>query len=192
MKNVKRGKGFSLIEIIVAVSILVVLAGIAIPVIANQVNKAKAGKILNLAETLRGACERYKGDTGEYAREYTTSTSATNHRLSITQATIPGWDGPYIDHPLTRADNPFGGDVYVYSDLTGTGSGVRPNGFSLTGSGSNTHTGLGNFLGMREIPQDVAQMVDEALDRGLPGDWQTRGRVEYSGNRLAIYLCGGY
>jgi prepilin-type N-terminal cleavage/methylation domain-containing protein len=192
MDNIKKGKGFSLIEIIVAVSILVVLAGIAIPVIASQVNKAKAGKILRLAETLRSACERYKGDTGTYGREYTTSTSAINHRFSIAQTSVPGWDGPYIDHPLTQADNPFGGDVYVYSDLTGTGSGVRPNGFSLTGSGSNTHTGQGNFLGMKDIPQDVAEMVDEALDRGLPGNWQNRGRVEYSGTRLAIYLCGGY
>jgi prepilin-type N-terminal cleavage/methylation domain-containing protein len=192
MKNIERGKGFSLIEIIVAVSILVVLAGIAIPVVASQVNKAKAGKILALVETLRSACERYKGDTGQYTREYTTSTSATNHRLSIAQSSIPGWDGPYIDHPLTQSDNPFGGDVYIYEDLDGTGSGVRPNGFSLVGSGANTHTGQGNFLGLSNIPQDVAEMVNDALDRGTPGEWQHRGRVEFSRNQLAIYLCGGY
>lgn len=192
MKRSRTFRGFSLIEIIVAVSILVVLAGIAIPVIANQVDKAKAAKILNLAETLRGACERYRGDTGQYCREYTRSTANNNHRLSINQAAINGWDGPYIDHPLTRGDNPYGGHIYIYNNLTGSGGGVRPNGFDLTGGGAVTHMGPGNFVGFRDIPQEVAELVDEALDEGLPGSWDTRGRVEWYNNRLSLYLTGGY
>lgn len=190
MKKLYENKGFSLIEIIVAVSILVVLAGIAIPVVSNQVEKAKAGKILSLVETLRGACERHKADTGQYATEYSEKsyTAGTYHMLSVKQTTT-GWDGPYVDHPLTRGDNPFDGFVYLYSNLTG--GTIKPSGFDLTGSGAVTHQGNGNFIGFGAIPESVAERVDEGLDRGISGDWKTTGRVEYSGDKLAIYICGG-
>ena len=182
--------GFSLIEIIVAVSILVILAGIAIPVVSKQVDKAKAGKILSLVETLRSACERYRADTGDYATEYSEKsyTDDKYHRLALKQS-LDGWDGPYIDHPLTRGDNPFDGTCYLYANLTG-GS-VKPNGFDLLGRGRVTHKGNGNFLGLSGITEEVAQRVDEALDRGVPGDWKSTGRVEYSGGKLAIYISGG-
>ena len=182
-------KGFSLIEVIVAVSILVILAGIAVPVISSQVEKAKVGKIVSLVETLRGACDRYKADMGTYPREIGTSRKDTYHLLSLKPKNDTNWDGPYIDHPLADMDNPFGGDVYLYDNLTG--SKVTPKGFDLLGSGKKTHTGDGNFIGFTDIPQDIAEMVDEALDQGVKGNWKTTGRVEYQNNKLAIYLLGG-
>jgi len=191
MKKHRTDVGFSLIEVIVAVSILVILAGIAIPVVSKQVEKAKSGNILTLADTLRSACERYKSDTGEYATEYSEKsyTASKYHQLSLKQTSPTGWDGPYIDHPLTRGDNPYDGECYMYANLTG-GS-IKPNGFDLTGSGTVTHTGDGNFIGFAGIPESVAEKVDKAFDESVPGNWKTTGRVEYSSGKLAIYVCGG-
>ena len=53
MKSTNGIKGFTLIEIIVAISILVILAGIAIPVISGQIDKAKAAPYCWLCQTKR-------------------------------------------------------------------------------------------------------------------------------------------
>ena len=148
------------------------------PDVIEKLITEQGDHIKDLAETLRNCCERYKGDTGVYGYEYSTSTANGNHRFSITQ-TVQGWDGPYIDHPLMRSDNPFSGHVYVYANLTGSAGGFLANGFNLTGGAADTHTGDGNFIGMRDIPEDIAELVDEAFDEGIAGDWRTTGRGEW-------------
>jgi len=190
MQGLGSKKGFTLIEVIVAISILVILAGIAIPVVSKQIDKAKVSKILSLVETLRTACDTYHADTGLWSTEYSGAAYASSnfHTLSMEQAST-GWDGPYIDHPLGTGDNPFGGNCYLYPNLTG--GGIRPNGFDLLGTGTESHTGNGNFIGFGGISQDVAEGVDAAMDSGVAGSWASTGRVEYAGTSLSIYLCGG-
>jgi len=186
---VKKTRGFSLIEVIVAVSILVILAGIAIPAVSSQVEKAKVGKLISLVDTLRQACEQYKVDTNAYAIEYSgdTYTAAVYHRLSLS-STVNGWDGPYIDHPITVADNPFNSTIYMYSSLTS----VPDGGFDINGSGGLTHQGPGNYIRVYGLTENTAQRLNDSFDGDIPGNWQVSGRVKYSGNVLYVYLSGGY
>ena len=136
-----------MIEIIVAVSILVILAGIAIPVISKQVDKAKAGKIVTLAETLRNCCERYKGDTGVYGYEYSTSTANGNHRFSITQNQTLGTaagphrrpgrsgQGTHAPHPGRKPHERGGKSTGPEKRLRGGGEIVK---MGLVGGGPGT------------------------------------------------------
>ena len=178
MKTGKR-RGFTLVEIIVVVAVLVLLAAIVIPSVGSVGTDAKAAKILSIVDSLKKAVTMHYTDTGRLAIEYSGSNYASSdyHQLSLSQS-YSGWNGPYIDHPLTTGDNPFGGFVLLYSDLTG-GS-AKPNGFDLTGSGTASATGSGQFVAFSNVPESVAETIDDALDNGIPGDWETTGRVEYS------------
>lgn len=178
MNNSLRGeRGMTLIEIVVVISILAMIAGLLAPAVSNAMQDAKATKILAVADACKKACAQHYADTGKYALEYSGSSYAAKnyHMLSLTQ-TYPGWSGPYMDHPLSTGDNPYGGFTYMYSNLVG-GS-AKPNGFSPTGSG--TISGDGQFIGFSNIPENVAQLVDEAWDKGISASWKTTGRVEYT------------
>jgi hypothetical protein len=151
----------------------------------------QASKILAVADTLKKAADKHYADTGRLAVEYSPTaagayTNAASHQLSM-QQTYANWRGPYLDHPLTRADNPFQGAIYVYASLNLSQTG---GGFNLTGGGSNTHTGNGQTAVLYGVPVAVAQRVNDALDKNIPGAWEATGRVEFTaaGGILAIYL----
>lgn len=180
--------GFTLIEVVVVVAVIALLAGLVVPSVVGVTDDAKASKILGIYDTLKKACERHYANTGTLAREYTSSTSTGSHELSLTQTTA-GWRGPYIDHPLVQADNPFGSHILVYEDFT-SGGASAPGGFDLMGTGTDNATGTGQFVMFYSVPQAVAQLVDDTLDNGVGGTWSSSGRVEYdsSNSRLNIYL----
>jgi prepilin-type N-terminal cleavage/methylation domain-containing protein len=185
----QRARGFTLMEVVVVVAILALLAGVVVPVFRSAQQDGQASKILAVADTLKKATEKHFADTGRLATEYSPTTAGAytgvaQHHLSMTQ-TYANWRGPYLDHPLTRADNPFQDAVYVYPALN---IGQTSGGFNLTGGGANTHTSAGQTAVFYGVPQVVAERVDAALDKNIPGSWQTTGRVEYSNNILAIFL----
>jgi type II secretory pathway pseudopilin PulG len=176
-------------EVVVVVAILALLAGVVVPVFRSVQQDGEAGKILAVVDTMKKATEKHFADTGRLAIEYSPTpsgayTGVNHHRLSLRQ-TYANWRGPYLDHPLARADNPFHNAVYVYQTLS---NGQTGGGFDLTGSGTDTHTGTGQCIAFYGVSDAVAQRVDEAMDRNLPGTWQTTGRVEYNGNVLVVYL----
>lgn len=181
--------GFTLMEVVVVVAILALLAGVVVPVFRSVQQDGQASKILAVVDTLKKATEKHFADTGRLAIEYSPSpsgsyTGTNHHRLSIHQ-TYANWHGPYLDHPLTRADNPFQNAIYVYQSLA---VGQTNGGFNLTGGATDTHTGAGQCVVFHGVPDVVAQRVDDALDKNVPGDWKATGRVEFNGTVLAVYL----
>ena len=182
--------GFTLIELVVTIVILTLLVGIAVPVVGTLQDDAKVAKILQAAETMRGACARHYADTGALAIEQSGQAGAAFHRLSLTQTTA-GWKGPYMDHPLTEGDNPFAGAALIYDTFNGGIAVPFNNGFRITGQGGPNITGAGQFLAFTQIPQKIAQAVNDAMDKGLAGNWQQFGRVQYrpaNGGTLMIFL----
>ena len=181
--------GFTLMEVVVVVAILALLAGVVVPVFSSVQQDGQASKILAVADTLKKAVDKHYADTSVLATEYSPTlagayTGAAQHHLSMTQ-TYANWRGPYLDHPLTRADNPFQDAVYVYQGLNLT---QTAGGCNLTGGSTNTHTGNGQTAVFYGVSSAVAQRVNDALDRNIPGGWESTGRVEYNNNILAIYL----
>ena len=178
--------GFSLLEIVVAISIIAILVGVVGFRSGSAVQRGQASSIVQLVKTLEKAALTHYGDTGRYAREYAVHRGAQHRHLSGTQ-TYNGWAGPYIERPLARDDsNPFG-DLNLYNTLT---PGNWISGYDLDGDGTIETSGDGCTLYLRGVPEEVVQQLDNTLDGGIPGDWFTTGRVVWLENtdRTLVYI----
>ena len=185
LSTLKRYSAFTLLEVLIVVIIIGILAALVIPQVSGAAEDAKVTKILQVVDTARTAVEAHYAHTGKTAREYSDSNSETDHQLSIKQQRL-NWKGPYLTHPLTTSDNPYGGTVRIYEDLE-KGK-VNPSGFDLIGRGTVTSEKSGQYIAFTQIDEVVAKEVNDVLDRGLSGKWQSTGRVEWSKNTLMIFL----
>ena len=177
-----RQSGFTLIEVVVVIAVLALLAGLALPMIGSTTNDARVTKVRAGIDQLTKACQRYKNDTRSYAVERSDARGAANHQLSIKQSTS-GWKGPYIDHVISEADNPFGSWIRVYNKLN-----AAPAGFDLDGNNRADVSGDGNVLVVAGVDEESAEQIDEGLDKGLSGNWKRTGRVQWRADRLYVLL----
>ncbi len=169
----KARAGFSLIELVVTMTILAILVGVVSFRSGSVVEKGKVTKVLSLIGALKSACALHHADTGSYAYEYT-GYDAPNRKLSADQ-TDSGWSGPYIDAPLTDGgSNPFGG-LHVYKTATGAGC----PGFDTDGDGVIDVGDSANMLYLSGVDEKTAKMIDSAFDEGLNGDWYDSGKVRW-------------
>ena len=129
----KNTKGFTLVEILVVISIIAILSAIVTPSAFKIVDKAKASSVSSDVEAIKEALFLYYADTGEYPSYSYSGTSRdafnwigksffitgdpTTNKPSGVNISIPSkWDGPYLDS--WREKNPFGGyyTVFDYGD----------------------------------------------------------------------------
>ncbi len=176
-------EAFTLIELLIVIAIAVIIAGGLVPLFSVTKQDAKVAKALSMADTLKDACMRYYFDTGQLAREFAiilVSDPAQDRQLSFDPG-ISGWNGPYISHGLEMSDNPFGGvgafgleafGVYredsVIFDFDGDGSVDNQSGNSC------------NHFSFNVGSEAIARKIDDSLDRGIPGNWMTTGKVQYN------------
>ena len=94
---VSRGRsrrGFSLIEIIVAVSIMVILMGAAIPVVSVAINRTKKNETREELNALKTAIEDYFHDIWILPSDL--------EELLMNSSKVDGWTGPYINPPVSK------------------------------------------------------------------------------------------
>ncbi|MFT7619864.1 MAG: hypothetical protein ACI97A_003521 [Planctomycetota bacterium] len=186
----------AIVQGFIASSIFIVVAIVATPTMNEIVEDGKSLKILRLYERLSVACAKHHKDTGKVASEFASSSESDRrnlkmyHQLSVKQL-YSGWQGPYIQTPISQSDNPFGGSVELHNNLS-----THPAlGFELA-DGTTAHEG-GQYLVLTNIPEEVAERLDRHLDSSLANgdkltaDWETKGRVEYSqenGGTLSLFI----
>jgi prepilin-type N-terminal cleavage/methylation domain-containing protein len=187
MKNLRSSRaGFSLLEIIIAMSIIAILVGVVGFRSSGAIQRAQASSLVQLVKALEKANAAHYADTGLYPNEYEVTYATTYRQLSGTQ-TYNGWQGPYIERPLANNDtNPFG-VVRQYNTLQAN-SWVA--GFDTDGDGTDDVVGAGCLLYLTGLPEEVVSSIDSAIDGGIPGDWKATGRVvwQQSSNRTLIYI----
>ncbi|OQA88918.1 MAG: Type II secretion system protein G precursor [Lentisphaerae bacterium ADurb.Bin242] len=107
-KRKMRAAGFTLIEVVVVIIILVTLASVATPVYLNYVKKANVGAAKTQLKLLQEALTGYKLDVGSYPD--------SSHGLRALVENFDQnakWDGPYLQPPAVPKD-PWGNE-YVYT-----------------------------------------------------------------------------
>ncbi|MEE9393668.1 MAG: hypothetical protein V3W41_14290 [Planctomycetota bacterium] len=179
-----------IVRLLIGVTFLTVMASAAVPSAVRHRTQKNSKAILGLVETLRTACEKHRDDTNILAIEFAAPqaghdwSSTSFHRLSMKQH-YEGWNGPYISHPISSSDNPYGGHISLCSDWKH----ARNLQFEIS------RQEFGQFLILDHVPQSVARILDAELD-GLKDDqkpgnrWERDGSVRWLefGGRLMIEL----
>ncbi len=180
----QRKSGFTLLEIIIAVSVIVILAGVLVVRSGGMLGKARTAETLSLINALKVACTSHHADTGNLAYEYG-GYAASSRKLSGTQ-TDPGWNGPYIESDIPQGSSPFGGTVHLYKTVTAN-SWIT--GFDIDGDGTADVEGDGNMIYFSGVGEDEAEAIDGVLDTGMSGAWEDVGSVRYiSSSKILLVL----
>lgn len=177
--------GFSLLEIVIAISVLAILAGVMTLRSGTVIEKGKVQSALETVDVLKKASVMFNADTGRYAREYA-GQGVNNRHLSGAQ-TFNGWSGPYIESQLPVNANPWGGTTHLYNSVT-VGNWIP--GFDVDGDGNLDVTSAGNMVYMARCEETAAQKIDAVLDKTTPGNWNETGKVRYvsAGQRLLVLV----
>ncbi|MGH7295220.1 MAG: type II secretion system protein GspG, partial [Polyangiaceae bacterium] len=108
LKKQRQG-GFSLIELMVVISIIGLLAGIVALNVGKAGVTAKKKKVIADCSTFDKAISMYKIDVGTYPQQLT----------DLIQGGGANWNGPYIENGQKALLDPWGNE-YIYQ-YTGNG-----------------------------------------------------------------------
>lgn len=105
MKSRNYTKGFTLIEVVVVVTILVLLAGVLVPIVSNELTKARGARAQTDLKGLGDAFTRYNahtaswpGDTAAFSPTTTTNGDLAGFPCLFTNTfSLKGWAGPYLN-----------------------------------------------------------------------------------------------
>lgn len=102
-----RQQGFTLIELIVTIAILIVLAGVLVPSVSNYLEKSNRGKASAEMKEVANLFAKYKADTFRWPTPkdklpITTGNHAFSTYYGLYRNTTrkAGWDGPYLNRGI--------------------------------------------------------------------------------------------
>jgi len=108
--RINNHKGFTLIEVLIIVGIIIILTGMALVYLKNASNKAKVSKAEVEIEMMGRAIEQIEEDTGYYIEGLGQLDDTTSPADSFSP-----WWGPYVSSLPVENKDPWGTTyVYVY------------------------------------------------------------------------------
>jgi len=112
--RINNHKGFTLIEVLIIVGVIVILTGVARVQLQNASNKAKVNKAEAEIEIMGRAIEQIEEDTGNYLKKLEQLDDATPPSSKDKDSFSPWW-GPYVSSLPVENKDPWGNEyLYLY------------------------------------------------------------------------------
>lgn len=116
MRSSKAKRAFTLVELVIVISILAILSGVLVPRVTNHMRSARDARRLADIKTIRNAIEQYYMDKGEYPKANTNSAFGgwdVSHDGNFIQSLV---DAGYLDKTMVdpRNDSTYHYRYYVY------------------------------------------------------------------------------
>jgi general secretion pathway protein G len=132
IKNRKRNRAFTLVEMLLVVAIIGILAALVIPKMVGTSNTARiTAAMADIKGGIKTALDRYEVENGMYPRSLQDLVTKPNDAKN--------WTGPYLDEiPKEPWQQPY---VYVYPGRN------NPNGYDLYSIGPDGQDGSQDDIG---------------------------------------------
>ena len=130
-------KGFTIIELVIVISVLIILIGIAIPRMKGMQQSGQVVKVKGELQTLQAAMESYYSNNGNVYAPTSTTPTATYFVGQTPQIIASVMYDPFnngtTEYNLVSSTAGF----YAFGSV---GTGGSYTAFSITGTGAVTHT----------------------------------------------------
>ena len=118
MNTKPKSPGFTLIELVVVISILAILSGVLVPRVKDHMQSARDARRLADVKTIRNAIEQYYWDKGEYPAANTNSSyggwDVSHDNDFISELVENGYLEEDVADPIN--DSTYHYRYYVYTD----------------------------------------------------------------------------
>lgn len=165
--------GFTLVELVIVVTIIIALAGIVTPRLTSVSEKAKFARAASEMRGIKTALDMLYADIGFYPDDVGEGDPGLSDPTAVPADRLDDWRGPYLDTWPT--ENPWGG-TYEYEYWTSST-------FNFDGTAGNEV-----FVRIRS-GMDTATMT--RLDGIIDDGDTTTGLAQISGNGLLLYIGEG-
>lgn len=174
-KRLKREMGFSLIELVIVVSVLAILAAVVTPQINKLVTKSKVSRLESELKTIKNAVNSAYADIGFLPRDVKKNQDpGLMAKSKVPKAYKEKWEGPYLDRWPT--EHPWGGSYdYNYG---------KNSVFNYDGDyGNEVWMTISGYLTV-----DTLERIDDELDDGNRKAGNFRHDNKSTGT---YYMCEG-
>ena len=106
----RKRRGFTLIEILIVLAIIIIIAGAAIPQLVSFLEKGKVNAARTELETMGSAIREVRKDTGFYVENL----DQLGDTSSSDEQKFSPWWGPYVSSLPTDIKDPWGTEYFYF------------------------------------------------------------------------------
>ncbi len=175
------GLGFTLIELMVAISIIAILAAVGLVVYGSAQKTARISKRVQDILAIKTALETYKAATGYYPNNiYTTPATCANTATALA-ALVPSY------MPSLPADPLGGTNCYLYSSNAAANSVEYKLFTNVTSAGEMGNTEYRTQLGLIDPERDGGTADDCAVGAGTVTAWAVYATLGTASTNACAY-----
>lgn len=173
------GRGFTLIEVLIMVAIVIILSVAASPFLESQRERANLGSMMTTLGSLNAAYISLYSDVGhlvepssvEFSERALTGPGFAEYKDGKSVAQVYGsrWSGPYIDSHIEGAENPFGtSEMHLKIIAVSPRDRTWVPEAGCTNDNISVHS-VAMVLDIGKVTQSQANSLELSIDKGRSG-----------------------
>jgi len=192
-------KGFTLVEVLIIVAIIIALSVAASPLLESQRDKANISSMMTTLGSLNASYISFYSDVGrliepskvEFSERVLVGPGFSEYKDGQTVAQVygPRWAGPYIDSPIEGTESPFGSDMHLMIHKVNPSNRVWVEGANCTNDNITVRS-LAMIVDIGIVGESQANSLERSIDKTRAGANKTGKFCWNSADGRGYYLVG--